>query len=79
VSYFEVATLDPLGLANAIAKMIEASADARRRMGSVGRAHVADRFHPDRILDETVALYDGLLAEKGILAPRDLRAEKGIA
>jgi len=78
-SGFEVATLDPLGLADAIAKIIQASPDARRRMGAAGRAHVADRFHPDRILDETVALYDGLLAEKGILPATEIVAEKGIA
>jgi glycosyltransferase involved in cell wall biosynthesis len=65
-SGFEVATLDPLGLAEAIARLIEASDDARRAMGAAGRAHVAERFHPDRILDETIALYDGLLSEKGI-------------
>jgi glycosyltransferase involved in cell wall biosynthesis len=63
---FEVKTLDPLGLADAIARLIDASEDARRAMGARGRTHVAGRFHPDRILDETVALYDGLLSQKGL-------------
>jgi glycosyltransferase involved in cell wall biosynthesis len=63
---FQAGTLDPLGLADAIGRMIEASDDARRAMGARGRAHVAARFHPDRILEETVALYDGLVAEKGL-------------
>jgi glycosyltransferase involved in cell wall biosynthesis len=76
---FQVATIDPVGLANAIANMITASHDARRRMGARGRAHVADRFHPDRILDETIALYDGLLEEKGLLPVRESVAVKGIA
>jgi glycosyltransferase involved in cell wall biosynthesis len=63
---FEVETLDPRALADALARLIDASADTRRAMGARGRAHVTARFHPDRILDETVALYDGLLAQKGL-------------
>jgi hypothetical protein len=35
-------------------------------MGARGRAHIAATFSVDRILDETVRLYDGLLAAKGI-------------
>ena len=65
ISGFEAKTLDPIGLAAAIAKMIAATDDERRAMGARGRAHVATKFHPDRILEETVALYDGLMAEKG--------------
>lgn len=66
VSGFESRTLDPAGLAANIAKIIEASPEQRRAMGAAGRAHVAEKFHPDRILEETVALYDGLMAEKGL-------------
>jgi glycosyltransferase involved in cell wall biosynthesis len=65
-SGFEVPTLDPAALAAAIEKIIAASAEQRRAMGARGRANVADRFHPDRILAETVALYDELIAEKGL-------------
>jgi hypothetical protein len=35
-------------------------------MGARGRAHVAATFGVDRILAETVQLYDDLLAEKGV-------------
>jgi hypothetical protein len=35
-------------------------------MGERGRAHVAASFGSARVLAETVALYDALLAEKGI-------------
>lgn len=66
ISGFESKTLDPVGLAAGIAKMIAATAEERRAMGARGRAHVAGKFHPDRILEETVALYDGLMAEKGL-------------
>ena len=34
-------------------------------MGLRGRAHVAETFGPERILAETVRLYDELLAAKG--------------
>ena len=37
-------------------------------MGAFGRAHVAAKFGPERILAETVRLYDTLLAEKGLLS-----------
>ena len=36
----------------------------RRTMGARGRTHVAAGFGPDRVLDETVQLYDQLLAAK---------------
>jgi len=65
-SGFEAATFDHDALAEALARMISASADERRAMGVCGRAHVAATFGVDRILDETVRLYDGLLAAKGI-------------
>ena len=35
-------------------------------MGARGRIHVASRFNPERIQAETVALYDALVAEKGL-------------
>ena len=66
VSGFEVKTLDPIGLADAVAKMVAMPHALRRRVGERGRAPVATEFHPDRILAETVKLYDGLIAEKGL-------------
>jgi glycosyltransferase involved in cell wall biosynthesis len=65
-SGFEVPTFDDRALTKALASMIAASDDERRVMGARGRAHVAVTFGIDRILDETVRLYDGLLAAKGL-------------
>jgi glycosyltransferase involved in cell wall biosynthesis len=65
-SGYEVPTLDHRGLADALAKIIRVSDAERRAMGARGRLNVADRFHPDRVLAETVELYDRLIAEKGV-------------
>jgi hypothetical protein len=65
-SGFEAPTFDLDALAEALARMLSLSADERRAMGARGRAHVAATFSVDRILEETVRLYDGLLAAKGI-------------
>jgi glycosyltransferase involved in cell wall biosynthesis len=46
--------------------LIKTPAEQLRRMGERGRAHVAASFGPQRVLAETVALYDALLAEKGL-------------
>jgi glycosyltransferase involved in cell wall biosynthesis len=66
VSGFEAPTFDHDALAEAVARVLAASADERRAMGERGRAHVAATFSVDRILEETVQLYDGLLAAKGL-------------
>lgn len=63
---FEVPTFDAAALADALAKMFATSPEERFRMGACGRAHVAQKFSPERILRETVQLYDSLLAEKGL-------------
>ena len=63
---FEVPTRDRDRLADALQRMIELTDAERRAMGARGRAHVATRFHPDRILHELVAVYDDLLAQKGL-------------
>jgi glycosyltransferase involved in cell wall biosynthesis len=65
-SGFEVPTGNRHRLADALQILINTSPERLRMMGDRGRAHVAERFHPDRILDELVALYDGLLVEKGL-------------
>ena len=65
-SGYEVPTLDHRGLADALARIINVPDAERRAMGARGRANVADRFHPDRVLAETVELYDRLIAEKGV-------------
>jgi glycosyltransferase involved in cell wall biosynthesis len=66
-SGFEVPTFDSVALADALAKMFATSPEERLRMGAAGRAHVAQKFSPERILQETVKLYDSLLAEKGLV------------
>lgn len=63
---YEVPTLDHRALANAIARVIGHTDAERRAMGAKGRTHVAARFNPERIQAETTALYDTLLAEKGL-------------
>jgi glycosyltransferase involved in cell wall biosynthesis len=65
-SGFEVPTFDHAALADALGRLLEATDEQRRAMGVRGRAHVAATFGPERILDETVRLYDGLLAAKGL-------------
>ncbi len=65
-SGFEVPTFDCAGLADALGRLIETSPEERQRMGARGRAHVAAAFSAERVLGETVALYDRLLAGKGL-------------
>jgi glycosyltransferase involved in cell wall biosynthesis len=65
-SGFEVPTFDHDALAEALARMLAKSAEERREMGARGRAHVAATFSVDRVLEETVRLYDRLLAAKGL-------------
>ena len=60
-SGFEVPTFDHDALAEALSRMLGATADERRDMGARGRAHVAATFSVERILEETVRLYDDLL------------------
>ena len=64
-SGFEVPTLGVRALAGALGRMIALPGPARRDMGARGRAHIAAQFSVDRVLDETVRLYDQLLAAKG--------------
>ena len=63
-SGFEVPTFDHAALADALARMLALSDADRRAMGARGRAHVVESFGAARVLDETVRLYDELLAKK---------------
>jgi glycosyltransferase involved in cell wall biosynthesis len=65
-SGFEVPTFGVRSLAEALGRLMETPAEQLRRMGERGRAHVATTFGRDRVLAETVALYDSLLAQKGL-------------
>ena len=65
-SGFEVPTFDHDALAEALARLFALGDAERRAMGARGRAHIAATFSIDRVLDETVRLYDGLLAQKGL-------------
>jgi glycosyltransferase involved in cell wall biosynthesis len=66
VSGFEAPTFDHEALAEALARLLGVEADERRAMGARGRVHVAATFSVDRVLEETVRLYDRLLASKGL-------------
>jgi len=65
-SGFEVPTFDHEALALALAKMIALPDAERRAMGARGRAHIAATFSVDRVLEETVQMYDDLLLAKGL-------------
>jgi glycosyltransferase involved in cell wall biosynthesis len=69
-SGFEAATFDQRGFADGMERLLALSAEERRRMGARGREHVAATFSAERVLRETVELYDTLIAEKGRSAPR---------
>jgi glycosyltransferase involved in cell wall biosynthesis len=63
---FEVPTFDHTWLGQALGKVLQMTPDDRRRMGSLGRDHIVRSFSVERVRDEMVALYDRLLAEKGL-------------
>jgi glycosyltransferase involved in cell wall biosynthesis len=65
-SGLEVPTWQGTELARAIQTLLESSPEERRAMGRFGRQHIVTRFGAERILRETVTLYDTLLAQKGL-------------
>jgi len=65
VSGLKVRTWSVPALAAALARLAGMTAGERRRMGELGRRNISERFHPERILEEVVDLYEELLREKG--------------
>ncbi|MEA3407267.1 MAG: glycosyltransferase [Chloroflexota bacterium] len=57
---------DPDALAQAILRLLR-DPDLRHRMGQAGRARVAEHFSVEQMVRKTEALYERLLAEKGLL------------
>lgn len=66
VTGFEVGTLRHGALAGAIGRMLALDDATRRQMGAAGRERVVQRFSATRVIGETVALYDQMLAAKGL-------------
>jgi UDP-glucose:(heptosyl)LPS alpha-1,3-glucosyltransferase len=65
-SGFVVPTADSEALGEAIVRFCALDAETRAAMGARGRAHVTAKLDPGAILDSIVALYDSLLAKKGL-------------
>ena len=65
VSGLKVRTWSVPALATALARLAGMTAGERRRMGELGRQNISERFHPERILEEVIDLYEELLREKG--------------
>jgi sugar transferase (PEP-CTERM/EpsH1 system associated) len=57
---------DPEALSKAILKLLQNS-DLRQKMGRSGRERVREHFSVERMVQDTEALYQRLLSEKGIL------------
>jgi glycosyltransferase involved in cell wall biosynthesis len=66
ISGFEVPTFHARALASALERILDVGHQARQEMGRRGREHVVATFSPERVLRETIALYDSLIAEKGL-------------
>jgi hypothetical protein len=66
-----VPTGDGHALQAALGQMLAMSDDDLREMGHRGRKHLAQRFapSPSHVIDQTVAVYDELLARAGIAQP----------
>jgi sugar transferase (PEP-CTERM/EpsH1 system associated) len=65
VTGFLVPPRDPQALADAILRLLR-DPDLRRRMGEAGHARVAEHFSVEQMVGKTEALYEQLLAEKGL-------------
>lgn len=60
---WEVPSGDHAALAEVLAQVFELPGTRWRQMGAAGRALVEHRFRPERVLNETLATYDALVAE----------------
>jgi glycosyltransferase involved in cell wall biosynthesis len=56
---------DDRALAAGVVRLLQ-DPDLRRRMGDAGRARVVDAFSADRMVRDTVAVYEALLAERSV-------------
>lgn len=65
VTGFLVPPRDPQALADAILRLLR-DPELRQRMGEAGRARVAAHFSIEQMVHKTEALYEQLLAEKGL-------------
>jgi len=65
VTGFLVPPRDPQALADAILRLLR-NPELRQRMGEAGRARVAAHFSIEQMVHKTEALYEQLLAEKGL-------------
>ena len=65
VTGFLVPPRDPQALADAILRLLR-DPGLRQRMGEAGRARVAAHFSIEQMVHKTEALYEQLLAEKGL-------------
>lgn len=60
---WEVPTGEHGALADTLSDVFNLPLARWRQMGAAGRARVAQHFRPERALDDTLAAYDGLMAE----------------
>jgi glycosyltransferase involved in cell wall biosynthesis len=60
---WEVPTGRQGALVGALAEALAQPPERWRAMGQAGRARVSEMFRPERVLSETLATYDSLLAE----------------
>jgi glycosyltransferase involved in cell wall biosynthesis len=65
---WEVPSGDHWALAEGLAQALALPPARWSEMGRLGRARIETLFPPERVVSETVAAYDGLLAERAACA-----------